>query len=182
MVLQLQTADLNNHKDIYSCENAAIKYESEYNIKKHMLETITNVETGQWNQDLGKRVAWPWTVNSQGKGRYFASKQEAVDEVKRLQSKGIKSIDVGCMQINLRYHPDAFASVEDALDPEKNVEYAAKFLTKLHKRSGNDWMRASMMYHSTRPYKAKRYGKKIKTTYSRIKKNFDNKLYAALSM
>jgi len=182
MVLQLQTTNLNNHNNINACENAAIKFETEYNIKKHMLETITNVETGQWNEDLQRRVAWPWTVNARGKGYYFASKEEAVNHVKLLQKRGIKSIDVGCMQINLKYHPDAFETVEEALDPETNVEYAAKFLKRLYKSAGNDWMKASMMYHSKKPYRAKRYGKKIKTTYNRIKKNFDAKLYAALEL
>lgn len=63
-----------------------------------------------------------------GKGRYFATKEEAVRAVKKLQAQGVKSIDVGCMQINLAYHGDAFDSIEDALDPETNVTYGAKFL------------------------------------------------------
>jgi hypothetical protein len=32
------------------------------------------------------------------------------------------------MQINLKHHPGAFASLEEAFDPQKNIAYAAQFL------------------------------------------------------
>ena len=58
-------------------------------------------------------LAWPWTVNQAGKSFYLKSKQEAIAKVKELQAQGHTNIDVGCMQINLAYHPDAF---ENALE------------------------------------------------------------------
>ena len=155
--------------DAMVCRDAALKYEKEYQIKEHMLQTITNVETGRWNQKQGQTLGWPWTVNAQGKGRFYSSKAEAVKAVKELQAKGIKSIDVGCMQINLKYHADAFASVEDAFDPYKNVEYGAKFLKKLYKNRGNDWMKAAMAYHSGVLKKALRYKKKLVVAYAKVK-------------
>jgi len=53
-------------------------------------------------------LAWPWTINAQGKGQFFKTKAEAVKAIKNLQAQGVKSIDVGCMQINLSYHGKAF--------------------------------------------------------------------------
>ena len=94
------------------CTNATQKFEKKYQIKEHLLTTITNVETGRWNEKHQQKLAWPWTINAQGKGYFFETKAEAVREVKRLQNAGVKSIDVGCMQINLAYHPDAFNSIE----------------------------------------------------------------------
>ena len=149
------------------CEVAAQHYEKKYQIKKHLLSTITNVESGRWNQSKQRNTAWPWTVNAQGKGNFYATKQQAIKAVKRLQAQGVKSIDVGCMQINLAYHPDAFENLEEAFNPYKNVEYGAKFLTKLYEQKG-DWNKAATAYHSNTPIKAKKYAKKLSRVYKDI--------------
>lgn len=152
------------------CMDATQKMEKQYQIKKHLLTTISSVETGRWNEKLKQNTAWPWTINAQGKGRFFATKEEAVKEVKRLQASGVKSIDVGCMQINLAYHGKEFKSIEEAFEPEKNVEYAAKFLTSLYESRGNDWIKAAMAYHSSVPTKALIYKKKIVSAYEVVKR------------
>ena len=149
------------------CEVAAQQYEKKYEIKKHLLSTITNVESGRWNQSKQRNTAWPWTVNAQGKGHFYATKQQAIDAVKQLQKQGVKSIDVGCMQINLAYHPDAFENLEEAFNPYKNMEYGAKFLKKLYEQKGN-WNKAATAYHSNTPVKAKKYAKKLSRVYKDI--------------
>ena len=155
--------------DTYVCMQATQKFEKQYNIKKHLLTTISSVETGRWNEEAQQSLAWPWTINAQGKGQFFKTKAEAVRAIKKLQAQGVKSIDVGCMQINLSYHGKAFDSIEDALDPQKNVEYAAQFLTRLYKNNNKDWLKAAMAYHSTTPRKALRYKKKIVSAYEIVK-------------
>lgn len=60
------------------------------------------------------------------------------------------------MQINLRYHPDAFENLESALDPQTNAAYAAKLLGNLF-RAHKSWGEAIKHYHSAnaqfnRPY------------------------------
>jgi soluble lytic murein transglycosylase-like protein len=62
----------------------------------------------------------------------------------------VQSIDVGCMQVNLMYHPHAFASLEDAFDPRTNAEYAARFLNELY-AADRDWAHAIAAYHSETP-------------------------------
>ena len=84
------------------------------------------------------------------------------------------------MQINLAYHPDAFKSVEEAFDPEKNVEYGAKFLKNLYANRDNDWIKAAMAYHSSVPRKAQRYKKKLVSAYEMVKQaqnNLNTKLF-----
>lgn len=161
--------------DALVCMNATQKFEEKYQIKEHLLSTIANVETGRWNERHQQKLAWPWTINAQGKGMFFKTKAEAIREVKRLQKAGIKSIDVGCMQINLAYHPKAFKSIEDAFDPQKNVEYGARFLKSLYKRKGNNWIKAATAYHSSVPKKANIYKKKLASTYASIKQALVNK-------
>ncbi len=160
--------------DALVCMDATQKFEKEYRIKEHLLSTISSVETGRWDASRQRNVAWPWTVNAQGKGYFFKSKAEAVREVKRMQAAGIKSIDVGCMQINLAYHPKAFKSVEDAFDPQKNVEYGAKFLKNLYAKKGNDWIKAAMAYHSSVPRKAQLYKQKLANAYEGVKEAYND--------
>ena len=171
MLIQPVQANVYNDKvdDALVCSYATQKMEKVYQIKKHLLTTIANVETGRWDEEKKQKVAWPWTVNAQGKGMFFDSKDEAVRAVKRLQAQGVKSIDVGCMQINLVYHPDAFDSIEDAFDPQKNAQYAAKFLKNLYENNNKDWIKAAMTYHSKVPAKAQRYKKKIVSTFEKVK-------------
>lgn len=174
LLMLLQPVQAQAHDKIVDnttvCMEATQKMEKQYQIKKHLLTTISSVETGRWNEKHKQNTAWPWTINAQGKGRFFATKEEAVKEVKRLQASGVKSIDVGCMQINLAYHGKAFKSIEEAFDPEKNVEYAAKFLTGLYESRGNDWIKAAMAYHSSVPTKALIYKKKIVSAYEVVKR------------
>ena len=65
--------------------------------------------------------------------------------------RGIKLIDLGCMQINHHYHNPRrnFESPAHMLDPALNVEYAARFLRELRDREG-DWTRAVARYHAGR--------------------------------
>ncbi len=144
----------------FVCLSATLKAEEKYQIQKHLLTSISNVETGRWNERLQQKAAWPWTVNVKGKGYFYKTKAEAVAAVKNWQKRGYKSIDVGCMQVNLRFHGKKFASLEEAFDPEKNVDVAARFLKKRHQSRG-DWMKAATDYHSKRPSKARAYKKKL---------------------
>ncbi len=161
--------------DTLVCMEATQKFEKKYHIKKHLLTTIASVETGRWNSSEKQSIAWPWTVNAQGKGLFFDSKAKAVAEVKRLQKAGVKSIDVGCMQINLAYHPDAFKNVEEAFDPYKNVEYGAKYLKNLYESKDKDWLKAAAAYHSTVPHKAQKYQRKLVSAFEKIKAAYNDK-------
>ena len=150
------------------CQIAVDKAEKNYQIKSNLLQTIASVESGRWNAQAGRRVAWPWTVHANGKGKYYNSKEEAIAAVKNLQQKGITNIDVGCMQINLKYHGDAFANLEEAFDPEKNVAYSAKFLRQLYKRNKQNWTKTAMQYHSRNLRKGTNYKNRLEKHYAQF--------------
>src|SRR5262249_9143455 len=88
-----------------------------------------------------------WTINAEGQGRYFESKEAAIAAVRALQRRGVRLIDVGCMQVNLLHHPQAFADLDEAFDPMVNARYAGLFLTRLHAAT-RDWVKAAGQYHS----------------------------------
>jgi hypothetical protein len=107
---------------------------------------------------------------SNGVGRHFDSKEEALAEVEILMTKGIRNIDVGCMQINLKYHENAFKNISLAFDPKTNTEYAATFLKKLYGREKN-WMHAAGAFHSTTPDKNLRYRAKLVRLWNKVRRS-----------
>ena len=115
-----------------------------------LLTAIGRVESGRWNPVSRRNEPWPWAVNAAGSGRYHPSQDQAIDDVHREQSFGTRSIDVGCFQISLLHHPNAFASLAEAFDPLTNARYAARFLQTLWTNSGS-WDIAVGQYHSATP-------------------------------
>ena len=136
-------------------------------IPTHLLAAIASVESGRWNEELNMSLPWPWTINVEGKGYYLSSKAEAVSRVKELLKKGVRSIDVGCMQVNLKHHPRAFATLDQAFDPQYNVAYAAKFLRSNYEET-NSWTRAAAAYHSRTAKEGKKYLARIEGSWSNI--------------
>lgn len=142
------------------CAPATSLAERAEGVPSHLLRAISLAETGRWDEKRRASFAWPWTVTSGGEGRYYATKGEAVAEVRRLSSRGVRNIDVGCMQVNLLYHKDAFASLEEAFEPSTNTEYAARFLKDLYGSSGS-WTTAAGFYHSRKPADNRPYRLKV---------------------
>ncbi|MCI5634716.1 MAG: transglycosylase SLT domain-containing protein [Alphaproteobacteria bacterium] len=151
------------------CSVAAKEAGNEYGVDFDLLQTISAVESGRWDNLQNRYVAWPWTVNVKGKGYYFASREDAVRAVKKFQAQGIESIDVGCMQINLKYHGEAFNSVDEAIDPSNNVKYSAKFLRTLYSKHGQNWKKAAKRYHSGNPEKGEAYTKRLESRFEKYK-------------
>ena len=77
-----------------------------------------------------------------------------------MQARGLASIDIGCMQINLRHHPAAFPTLEEAFDPLANVRYGARFLSQLYAAHG-EWPAAIARYHSGDPVSGQDYARRV---------------------
>lgn len=132
------------------CQAATAAAELSTGVPNQLLGAISRVETGRYDPDAGGTRAWPWTINAQGRGHFYESKADAVAAARAFQAAGIPSIDVGCMQINLMYHPSGFSSLDEAFDPHANAAYAARFLTDLFHQTGS-WPHAAAAYHSQTP-------------------------------
>jgi hypothetical protein len=132
------------------CESAVAAAEVAARLPPRLLDAISVTESGRPDPVSGERRAWPWTINAEGEGTFLATRQDAVAAVRALQARGVQSIDVGCMQVNLMYHPRAFASLEEAFDPRANAAYAARFLNALFAEH-KDWAQAIAAYHSETP-------------------------------
>lgn len=143
-----------------ACAPAIRAAESAHRLPSGLLGSIAMVESGRVDPRTGRAVAWPWTINVAGTGYYFATKAEAVAAVEATRAKGVQSIDVGCMQVNLMHHPNAFASLDDAFDPRTNAIYAGGFLSRLFAQSGS-WPEAAASYHSQTPGLREDYQRRV---------------------
>jgi hypothetical protein len=141
------------------CRAAIASAEHQWRVPDRLMAAIGVVESGK--RDASGQVSpWPWTINAEGVGHWFATKAEAIAAVQSLQASGVRSIDVGCMQINLMHHADAFGSLEQAFDPGANASYAGRFLTQLYGQTGT-WPKAAAGYHSLTPEIGEEYERRV---------------------
>lgn len=151
-----------------NCNQYIAAQEKAHGIPTHLLKAISLVESGK--NVNGHFIAWPWTINVEGKGYIFKTKSEAIQAVSMHQAAGKTSIDVGPMQINLKHHAHAFRNLDEAFDPQKNIAYGAKFLTALYAKCGN-WNTAVAYYHSASPKFHNIYKQKVLTNWNRLCKS-----------
>ena len=149
------------------CASLVRIYEHRHGIPLYLLSAISQAESGRWNSESQANLAWPWTVTSGGSGKFFDTKLEAVAEVEFLMTNGVRNIDVGCMQINLAAHSNAFETIEQAFNPVTNVAYGASYLKTMHQRTG-DWLKAAGGYHSMTPHISRRYIAKISRIWNQL--------------
>jgi tetratricopeptide (TPR) repeat protein len=143
----------------FQCLRYLQSHERSLRIPQGLLTAISLAEAGRPGAD-GSLAAWPWTINVGGRGQYFETKEQAVAATRKLLDEGQRSIDVGCMQVNLRFHPNAFPTIEDAFDPATNVAYGAQFLASLHKLQGS-WAKAVERYHSSDDGRREQYRERV---------------------
>lgn len=142
------------------CADAISAHERTQRIPRHLLTAIALAESGRWYAVREIRAPWPWTVNAEGEGRFYDTKAQAVSAVRELRARDVRNIDVGCMQINLLHHPDAFTDLDQAFEPVSNVGYGAGHLKALFGET-RSWQQATGRYHSATPKRARAYRLKV---------------------
>ncbi|QDY70341.1 lytic transglycosylase domain-containing protein [Qingshengfaniella alkalisoli] len=138
-----------------TCDMAAREAASRTRVPLDVLRAITRTETAR----NGK--PWPWTINIAGRGIWLDDRSALLSIARDTLGAGEHSFDLGCFQVNYRWHGAQFASLEQMVDPVQNALYAARFLERLHDETG-DWTLAAGRYHSRTEQHAARY----RTLYS----------------
>ena len=140
------------------CDYAAAAAAESSGVPIDILLAITRVETGRGDG----AQPWPWTINADGQGNWYDTKEQAVAAATAHLTDGTGTFDAGCFQLNIRWHGDGFASLSDMFDPGRNAGYAAAFLLQLYQESGN-WSDAVSAYHSRTPDLAESYLQKVRS-------------------
>ena len=106
-----------------------------------ILSSVGLTETGH------KGVLGPYELNVDGRAIHSDTLPEALAAFHRAEAAGGRFIDVGCMQIDHRFHAAHFRSLEEMFDPEHNVRYAAGLLKTLRAQEGT-WTMAVARYNA----------------------------------
>ncbi|WP_366871107.1 transglycosylase SLT domain-containing protein [uncultured Ruegeria sp.] len=147
------------------CDQAARRAALAEDVPLDVLRAIARVETGRTRD--GSLEPWPWTINVEGQGYWFTSEVEAKSYVFKIFKAGVRSFDVGCFQINYRWHGKAFRSIDAMFDPDENAAYAAGLLKQLHVELGS-WPAAAGAYHSRTQSLAEAYRGRFQTILAQL--------------
>ena len=150
-------ASLGNIDNI--CLAEARRAEVQHGIPRGLLQSITRVEAGR-RTVTGEYMPWAWTLNDQGDGLFFDDRDSTLAYLRDAVASPDHSVDVGCMQVNTKWHGEAFADIADMLDPVHNADYAAGFLLDLH-AAHQSWDEAVKHYHSAEPGKNVVYHRRV---------------------
>lgn len=143
------------------CIDAARSAASTTGVPVEVLLAISLVETGRNDRP------WPWTINVGGEGHWFDTAREAEAHAQSVLDQGLTNLDLGCFQLNVRWHSKGFSSLSDMLAPASNATYAAEFLAQQYEVTG-DWAAAAAAYHSQTPEHAYRYRAKFEAVYAAL--------------
>jgi soluble lytic murein transglycosylase-like protein len=127
--------------DARPCEREMARAAQLYGIPLGILYAVGLTETGR------RGALYPYALGAEGQTVFAKNKEDAMASFEAMRHRGVKLIDLGCMQINHYYHGEKFDSVQAMFDPAKNVDYAARFLKELKQREGN-WTMAVARYNA----------------------------------
>lgn len=148
-----------------SCERLAAQAAERHGLPPGLIRAVALTETGRTVD--GQYRAWPWAINVAGQGHYPDNKAEALARLRDLRARDMRSFDVGCMQINYRWHGQEFESLEAMLDPATNTDYAARYLARLRQREGS-WDAAIRRYHSSDRRRGAAYLERVRSHMHRF--------------
>lgn len=144
------------------CPGLIARTEAARNIPRGLLMAIAVTESALNGQPN------PFAMNIAGRAYHASGFQDMANVIAANWQRGVRSIDVGCMQVNLKYHGSKFARLTDLLDPATNVNYGASYLITLATDAGS-WKDAVMSYHNkNNPTRRSWYGCKVWNNYLRI--------------
>ena len=123
------------------CEGEMVRAAQARAIPLNVLYAVGLAETGRRGR------LQPFDMNIDGRPVHPETLDSALASFSRARARGARSIDLGCLQINYRWHRNAFRDVAAMFEPTANVDYAAKFLWELRRREGS-WTLAVARYHA----------------------------------
>ena len=132
-----------------------------YDLDPSLLYAIALMESGR--PRAGGLAPWPWTLWLPGRGGVFLETREQALSTLRAHSAG--SVDVGLMQVNLRWHGHRVTSPEELLEPERNLAIAAVILSEALATAPGDLELGIGRYHSPNETRARDYGRIVLTIW-----------------
>ncbi len=145
IVGSLSIATLAKGSDANLCDQSIEQVAASSIVPRDVIYKIARLESGR--RVDGRYASWPWSLNNGGKGYFLKDNATALATLAKLRAQGKTNIDVGCMQLNIRWHAEFFNSPEQMMNPLDNVRYATRYLEQLYEETGS-WEKAVKFYHS----------------------------------
>jgi hypothetical protein len=141
---------------------------AEQAIPEAIFYAVALAESGRIVESQAGRRPWPWTLNVGGKGYYYATRLEAWQALRDWLAQGKRSIDIGLMQVNWRYHQSRLGDPWQALDPYHNLRVGAEILQGCY-ANRQDWWDSVGCYHApANPARATRYRRRVEAQWRRL--------------
>lgn len=129
-------------------------------IDPYLLYVVALTESARAFNDIV--APWPWALNRKGETIYLDDHEAAAAHVRSLLAIGQQSIDIGLMQVNLRWHGHRVQRAEDLLDPVTNLHVGADILAESIASAPGDLILGVGRYHSWNDRTAAyQYGRKV---------------------
>lgn len=140
----------------------------EFNLDPLLLYSISLVESAVTVPGRkGFLQPSPWTLRTD-RPIYALSREDAELQLNRVL-RTTRSVDIGLMQINSRWHGHRVRHLSDLLDPLTNVRVGAQILAEQMSRFPQDAARAVGTYHSADPERARWYARHVLRVYTKLK-------------
>lgn len=118
---------------------------------------------------LNMTSPWPYAIRNGSNATYAKSRIEAEQVLNKALQEGEKyQLDIGLMQINLRWHEHRVNSPDELLDPITNLDIGSRILAEAIQSSPNDLELGIGRYHSWNEERARWYGQRVLSIYRNI--------------
>ena len=141
---------------------------SEKKIPESIFYAVALAESGRTLPADGVRRPWPWTLNVAGDGYYYATRHEAWQALRDWLDQGKRSIDIGLMQVNWRYHQSRLGDPWQALDPYHNLRVGADILQDCYATRRDWWVSVGCYHAPANPERATRYRRRVESLWRYI--------------
>ncbi|OAI26274.1 transglycosylase SLT domain-containing protein [Methylomonas koyamae] len=132
-----------------------------HRIDPYILYAVALTESRK-NGAQNRVIPWPWAINNAGNAFIPGSQQEAEALLNQMLEQGKRNIDVGIMQVNLRWHGYRVAKAEQLLIPSTNLEIGASVLSEAIQSVPGNLAHGIGRYYSWKNEPAAiRYGQKV---------------------
>ena len=125
-----------------------------------ILYAIAMQESGQYDPMTKRLRPWPWALNVEGQGYFFADMAEVWDALALFLQDRPQHVGIGSLQVTWPFNPDILWDPYTALDPSTNLSLGARILRDCYDRLG-DWWQAVGCYHSPTPKIAMAYRQRV---------------------
>lgn len=141
----------------------------QHQLDPYVLYAVALVESAKLS---GKKqvTPWPWALNKAGKAIIPNSHQDARAILHKTLNAGSRNIDVGLMQINIRWQGHRVNTAEQLLNPLTNLHIGALVLAEAIQSAPSNLTLGVGRYHSWQnQLAALAYGRKVLTVADNIR-------------